>query len=57
MPDPAGASGSDAERLKRFRSVRDEIARRLEDLDADVAGPDGPGSFADAKLHGDGWAG
>ena len=51
MPDPAGASGSDAERLERFRSVRDEIGRRLRDLDADLAGPDGPGGFADAKLR------
>ena len=42
MPDPAGAPGSDAERLERFRAVRDEIARRLADLDADLAGPDGP---------------
>ena len=39
MPDPAGAAGSDAERLERFRSVRDEIGRRLGDLDAEVAGP------------------
>ena len=36
MPDPAGAAGSDAERLERFRSVRDEIARRLADLDAEA---------------------
>ena len=42
MPDPAGAPGSEAERLERFRAVRDEIARRLADLDADLAGPDGP---------------
>ena len=33
LPDPAGASGSDAERLARFRTVRDEIAARLEALD------------------------
>ena len=33
FPDPAGAAGSDAERLDGFRSVRDEIARRLETLD------------------------
>ena len=33
LPDPAGASGSDAERLARFRVVRDEIAARLESLD------------------------
>ena len=32
LPDPAGASGSDAERLARFRAVRDEIATRLEGL-------------------------
>ena len=32
LPDPAGASGSDAERLARFRAVRDEIAARLESL-------------------------
>ena len=37
MPDPVGAAGSDADRLERFRSVRDEIARRLTDLDADLA--------------------
>ena len=29
LPDPAAATGSDAERLQRFREVRDEIARRL----------------------------
>ena len=33
LPDPAGAPGADAERLARFRAVRDEIAARLEDLD------------------------
>ena len=37
MPDPAGAAGADADRLERFRSVRDDIARRLTDLDADLA--------------------
>lgn len=41
MPDPAGAAGSDAERRERFRSVRDEIARRLADLDAELARPAG----------------
>ncbi len=40
MPDPARATGSDADRLERFRSVRDDIARRLADLDADLAQPD-----------------
>lgn len=35
LPDPAAAAGSDAAAaLERFRSVRDEIARRLESLDA-----------------------
>ena len=33
LPDPAGASGSVEERLARFRTVRDEIAARLEGLD------------------------
>lgn len=33
LPDPAGGAGSDAERLDGFRTVRDEIARRLETLD------------------------
>ena len=33
LPDPAGAPGSEEERLARFRTVRDAIAARLEDLD------------------------
>lgn len=33
LPDPAGGTGSDAEKLDGFRAVRDEIARRLEALD------------------------
>ena len=33
LPDPAGASGSDAERLDQFRRTRDEIARRLDELE------------------------
>ena len=33
LPDPAAATGSETERLERFRAVRDEIARRLETLD------------------------
>ncbi len=33
VEDPAGATGSRAERRQRFREVRDEIARRLETLD------------------------
>ncbi len=32
LPDPAAAAGSDAERLARFREVRDEIRRRLPTL-------------------------
>ncbi len=39
IEDPAGATGSRAERLQRFRQVRDEIARRLETLDPAVATP------------------
>ncbi len=34
LPDPAGAAGSEEQRRRRFREVRDEIARRLETLDA-----------------------
>ena len=44
MPDPAGTAGADTERLERFRSVRDEIARRLVDLDAEVALSGGGGA-------------
>lgn len=29
LPDPAAATGTDEERLARFRAVRDEIQRRL----------------------------
>jgi arsenate reductase len=29
LPDPAGAGGSEAEQLQAFRSVRDELRRRL----------------------------
>jgi len=32
LPDPAAATGDDAAQLASFRSVRDEIRRRLEDL-------------------------
>jgi arsenate reductase len=32
LPDPAAAAGTDAERLARFREVRDEIRRRLPSL-------------------------
>ncbi len=32
LPDPAAATGSDSERLDRFRAVRDEIAARLPGL-------------------------
>ena len=34
LPDPAKAIGSETERLQRFRQVRDEIARRLDNLEA-----------------------
>ena len=37
LPDPAGGPGSDADRLERFRVVRDEIARRLDGLEAELA--------------------
>ena len=33
LSDPAAATGSDAERLEQFRDVRDEIGRRLMNLD------------------------
>ena len=46
MPDPAGAPGSEVERLERFRAVRNEIARRLDELDAEVARPRDPESPA-----------
>ena len=36
LPDPAGASGSDEERLARFRTVRDAIASRLDGLDIET---------------------
>ena len=36
LPDPAAATGSEAERLQAFCEVRDEIRRRLEDF---VAAP------------------
>ena len=32
LPDPAMASGSDEERLASFRTVRDELAKRIENL-------------------------
>lgn len=33
LPDPAGSSGTDADQLARFRRTRDEIARRLAQID------------------------
>ena len=33
LPDPAGETGTEADRLVRFRTTRDEIARRLAQLD------------------------
>ena len=47
LPDPAGAAGSDTERLDGFRSVRDEIARRLTTLEEWI-----PGARADASTEG-----
>ena len=38
LPDPAAATGSEAERLASFRRVRDEIARRLRTLQVATAG-------------------
>jgi arsenate reductase len=32
LPDPASAEGSEEERLRRFREVRDELCRRIEAL-------------------------
>ncbi len=39
LPDPASEEGTVADRLRAFRSVRDEIARRLTDLFASQAPP------------------
>ena len=33
LPDPAAATGSEEQRRAKFQSVRDEISRRLRDLD------------------------
>lgn len=33
LPDPAAATGSEGDRLARFRAVRDEIAARLRGLE------------------------
>ena len=32
LADPASATGTETERLRRFRDIRDEIARRIESL-------------------------
>ncbi|MXY22953.1 MAG: arsenate reductase ArsC [Acidobacteria bacterium] len=37
LPDPVGAGRPTAEQLERFRAVRDEIARRLDTLEPDLA--------------------
>ena len=37
LPDPAAAEGTGEERLQRFRDVRDEIVRRLVQMDELVA--------------------
>ncbi len=36
LPDPAGAGGTKLERLERFRTVRDEIAHRLDMLEPEL---------------------
>jgi arsenate reductase len=44
LPDPAAVEGTGEERLAAFRDVRDEIARRLPWLDAELLPPkDGSG--------------
>jgi arsenate reductase len=43
LPDPARAAGSPDERLRTFRSVRDEIRRRVETLLRDPSLGPGPG--------------
>ena len=40
LPDPVAATGSEAERLQRFRQVRDEIARRLDNLETELLNPE-----------------
>ena len=40
LPDPSLAPGSDEEKLRVFRRVRDEIERRVVDLAARLARPD-----------------
>lgn len=35
LPDPASGTGDAATRLERFRTVRDELARRIDELLAD----------------------
>jgi arsenate reductase len=34
LPDPASAAGSDAEKLAKFREVRDELEKRLKEFSA-----------------------
>lgn len=36
LPDPARAQGTEAERMAAFRRVRDELARRIDGLAADL---------------------
>ena len=36
LPDPAAATGTDEERLQAFRSVRDQLAARIDDLLAEM---------------------
>ena len=37
LPDPAGHDGSPEEQLERFRTVRDEIERRLSELKSELS--------------------
>ena len=46
LPDPAAATGNEDDRMIRFREVRDEIARRLDELT--VRDPVGPARATNA---------
>ncbi|MBI2616485.1 MAG: arsenate reductase ArsC [Gemmatimonadetes bacterium] len=41
LPDPAAVTGDAAARLERFRTVRDELARRIEELWAETSASSG----------------
>lgn len=42
LPDPAAATGSKDDRRERFRAVRDEIRKRLRNLDVTTSRRDDP---------------